>query len=155
MTTSLTARMMTVIGLLLFVIPARGSAGNPPFVPPKAAARDSALPTWSGTLTDSDRPLAELQQHTQLERVPYQEIAGARQGNSGWEETIAPARRLVDESDGLVPIYALRGRVRWCTAPQEFVFCDRWTSADRSMPQDDRLPRRSPSVWRMCSCGLR
>ncbi len=148
MTNSSTARLMTVVGLLLFISPARGWAGNLPLMPPKAAARDSALPTWSGgTLTEL--------QHGQPEREPYQRTTGTLQGNGGWEQTVPPARRLVDEPDVLVPIYALRGRARWCTAPQEFVFCDHWMSADASMPQPGQSHRSSPAAWRMCSCRLR
>ncbi len=149
MTNSLTAPMSTIIGLLLFVFPARGRAGTPPLAPPQAAARDNTLPTWSG------RTLTELQQHGQPEREPYQKTTGALQENGRWQQTVPPARRLVDEPDVLVPIYALRGRARWCTAPQEFVFCDRWMSADASMPQPGQSHRSSPAAWRMCSCRLR
>ena len=145
----------TVVGLMLFVVAARGwVTPSDLLTAQKTSNAGSTLPTWQSerTTNDANDLVADTSRgRAGLERGLHQTNPGGREIGTGTGEQSTPqAWRFVDDPELLVPIYAARGRARWCTAPQEFVFCNRWTPGDPGATQrsSDPTPLRYSKALR-------
>ncbi len=145
----------TVIGLMLLAFAARGwMKPGDPLPGQEAGGGDTTLrarQSWEHTIDASARSTADASLAlAELGSVHHEDLHGPEVGSVGTGQSASHPRWFLDDPELLVPAYAVRGRARWCNAPDEFVFCNHWTPTPYDTPS-----RPGPaSTWRMCSCAM-